>query len=169
MTDDSPFKSPEIVDQPHDSFDKRSQEIFKLARGLRWLEVLCACYLGGLYASAFAYIAVAESLGKDPSSLSVLTTLTTLFIVYSIVSVISGIVVYLVLARCGYLIRYYWIVAIAGIPLVSIVGVVLAARLIHRELRSHGLKFGWIGPSHKAIVEQLRHDDGSPVDPKTSV
>lgn len=167
MTDDSPFKSPEILDEVQDSFDERSREIFRLAGGLRWLEVLCACYFGGLYSSAFVTIAVAESLGKNPGNLNFLTTLMAVIAVNSIVSVTTAVLVYVVLVRIGYVDGNYWIVAISGIPLISIVGVILAARLIHRELRNHGLTFGWIGPSEKEIIKQLRHDDGSEVDPKT--
>ncbi|WDI44670.1 hypothetical protein [Bremerella sp. P1] len=164
MTDDSPFKSPEIVDELHDSFDERSQEIFKLARGLRRLEFLFAFYFGGLAAPCGFLV---EMNKHNPGEISSIMVFTILACGWTLASLITGIIVFTVLGSLGYHQRYLWFAAVASIPCVSIVGIVFAARLVQQDLRGYGLKFEWVGPSHKEILRQLRHHDGSPVDPKT--
>lgn len=164
MTEDSPFKSPEIVDEVHDSFDQLSQEIFALAKGLRWLEAGCAFYVGGL---AVPPMLIMDAYEGHPEDLSPAMAMILLFGGWILASLVTGIGVFLVLLRLGFHNRYLWLAVVAGTPWISIVGVILAARLVQQELRGCGLNFGWIGPSHKDIVQQLRHEDGSPVDPKT--
>lgn len=170
MTDESPFKSPEIVDELHDSFDKRSQEIFKLAGGLRWLEIMCAVYFAGLYAPlaiAMPVLDHARRYGEVQQSADTELAITILIVGWVLVSLINGLIVSFVLLKHDFLNGNWWTVVVACIPWFSIIGIIGAARLFQRALRAHGLSFGWIGPSQKAIVEQLRHQDGSQVDPKT--
>ncbi|MFN3150900.1 hypothetical protein [Bremerella sp.] len=170
MTEDSPFKSPEIVDELQDSFDRRSKEIFRLAAGLRKLEVLCAIYFAGLYVPVVLLMTMldgAQQQGQGADSISSMTVFTTLGLGWTISAIINGLVVFYVLLKYDVLKRHRWTVAIAAIPVISIVGIVYAAGAFHRPLRAHGLTFGWIGPSQKEILNQLRHHDGSPVDPKT--
>ncbi|PQO31272.1 hypothetical protein C5Y96_13080 [Blastopirellula marina] len=170
MTDESPFKSPEILDELHDSFDKRSQEIFKLASGLRWLELMCAGYFAGLYAPlavAMPVLESAERSSQSPQSADTELAFTILIVGWIIASLINGLIVSFVLLKHDFLKGHWWTVVVACMPWFSIIGIFGAARLFQRALRAHGLSFGWIGPSQKAIAEQLRHWDGSQVDPKT--
>lgn len=170
MTEDSPFKSPEIVDELHDSFDRRSKEIFRLAGGLRKLEVLCAIYFVGLYVPVVLLMTMldgAQQQGKGADSISSMTVFMTFLAGWSISSIINGLYVFYVLHRYNLLKGHLWTVAVACLPFISIVGIVCAARAFHRPLRAYGLTFGWIGPSQQEILKQLRHDDGTPVDPKT--
>lgn len=164
MTEESPFKSPEIVDEVQASFDKRSQELFRLARGLRWLEGACAFYVAGLAAPAMIIAEIDES---HPDTISDGMAFAILIAGWILASLITGAIVFVVLVSLGFQNRYLWMPAVAGIPWISIVGVIFAARLIHIEMREYGLRFDWIGPSQKEIVKQLRRQDGSEVDPKT--
>ncbi len=164
MTEDSPFKSPEIVDEVHDSFDQHSQEIFALAKGLRWLEIMCAFYFAGIVGPPMILVEAQEKYPDDISKPMLLPLLSSGWL---IASLISGIVVWWVLMSLGLARRHMWMPIVAGIPFFSFAGILFATRLVHLELRGYGLKFDKIGPSQKEIVRQLRHEDGSLVDPKS--
>lgn len=164
MHEESPFASPQTTNEIDETLDERSREIFRVANGLRWLEIVCAFSFGGLLAPLMI---LAEIEGRSSNSLTYFQVVLLLGSMWAGASLLVAGVIFCIFMWLDVPKRHFWMVAIAALPLLSIFGTFPAARLLQHKLRSYGLQFGWIGPSQKQILEQLRHHDGTPADPKT--
>ncbi|MBA2114809.1 hypothetical protein [Bremerella alba] len=160
MEDESPFRSPQVVEH-HEPLDDRSQRILQWRRAHRRLEL-------GIPAFAFTSIMtlapIDQVLAFLAGDLSAWPAFLGSWVLGSFI--VSGIILFALLP----LFSFREILApllLAWIPLLPIVGLILAMRKVQAPLRAEGLKFGRLGPSEKLLVQQLRHEDGTPVDPKT--
>ena len=160
MNDESPFRSPQILETV-EPLDDRSERILQWRKAHRRLElgfpgfVLGSVMLLGSFEQNVAFIR--GDFAQWPAFLGS----------WFFPSIVLTVIILFALLPRFTVKEFLGPLALAWLPFVSIVGLIAAMRKVQVPLRAEGLEFGWVGPPEKLIIEQLRHQDGSPVDPKS--
>ncbi|MEW4563756.1 hypothetical protein AB1K70_14575 [Bremerella sp. JC770] len=160
MDDESPFRSPQILDA-EEPLDERSERILQWRKAHRRLELgIPALALSSIMGLA-SFREVVHFLLGDFSQWSAFVG-SWIFPAVALTVVIS----FALLPRFS-LSEILRTLLLTWIPLLAVVGLIAAFRKVQAPLRAEGLQFGWLGPSEQLLLGELRHRDGSPVDPKT--
>jgi len=160
MDDESPFRSPQVLDA-EEPLDERSKRLLQCRKAHRRLEFGIPAFL---LASLTLLGKFNEMVSFLQGDLSQWRAVLGSWIVPSLI--MMGIVSFALLPLFAPR-EFVGPLILVWLPLVSIVGIIAAMKKVQACLRAEGLEFGWLGPSEKMLLEQLRHRDGSPVDPKT--